>query len=164
MNGDTEDQPLARDTQTQQALADGSGSSDTDTGRADHSENHRNGAVQHSRSASIKKPVSFKTVSVTKNFLAKTATATPTLRGGDKGIVMITIRRLYNLSANRHIAAPNGQSLSNVGSTTKPRLIAKSASSNAMPRPGASNINGDRAGPDASKVWNKNRRTISINQ
>lgn len=146
----------------QQALADGSGSSDTDTSRVDHSENHRNGVVQHSRSASIKKPVSFKSVSVTKNFLAKTATAAPTLRGGDKGISTIVMHVLINASANRLIAAPNGQSLSNVGSISKPRLIAKSASSNAMPRPGASNTNGDKPGPDASKVWNKNRRRLSI--
>ena len=100
---------------------------------------------------------------MTKNFLAKTATAAPILRGGDKGILIIGIYVSYVPTANRSIAAPNGQSLSNVGSTTKPRLIAKSTSSNAMPRPGASNTNGDRPGPDASKVWNKNRRTISIN-
>lgn len=94
MNGDTEDRHSARDAQTQQAFVDGSGSSDTDTSRGDNLETHRNGIVQHSRSASIKKPFSFKSVSVTKNFLAKTATAAPTLRGSDKGIFAITMRML----------------------------------------------------------------------
>ena len=64
--------------------------------------------------------------------------------------------------ANSFIAMPNGQNLSNAGSVTKPRLIAKSVSNSATPRQGASNANGDGSGPDASKVWNKNRRTLSF--
>ena len=159
VNGVTEEQHLPPDVQPQQKLGDGSGGSDTDTSKGDGSENHRDGVAQHSRSASIKKPVSFKPVSVTKNFLAKTATAVPSLRGGDKGSDKITACDNYHLIANRSIAVSNGQGLSNAGSTAKPRLIAKSVSNSTAPRQGASNANGNGSGPDASKVWNKNRRT-----
>jgi len=40
----------------------------------------------HARSNSVKKPTSFKAVSVTKNFLAKAGTTTPNAKvNGDKG-------------------------------------------------------------------------------
>ena len=52
---------------------DASGSSDTDTSKADSTEQRDQSAPGHVRSNSVKKPVSFKTVSVTKNFLAKSA-------------------------------------------------------------------------------------------
>lgn len=44
----------------------------------------------HARSNSAKKPITFKAVSVTKNFLAKAGTTpTPTSKGnGDKGLVI----------------------------------------------------------------------------
>jgi hypothetical protein len=60
------------------ALADTSGASDSDG--IDVKD-----AKGHVRSGSVKKPTSFKSVSVTKNFLAKAATAQPVVRTGDKG-------------------------------------------------------------------------------
>lgn len=60
------------------ALVDTSGASDSDgTDVKD--------AKGHVRSGSVKKPTSFKSVSVTKNFLAKAATAQPVVRTGEKG-------------------------------------------------------------------------------
>jgi hypothetical protein len=60
------------------ALADTSGGSDSDGMDAKD-------AKGHVRSGSVKKPTSFKSVSVTKNFLAKAATAQPVVRPGEKG-------------------------------------------------------------------------------
>ena len=94
VNGIIEEHHLPRDVQPQQTLGDGSGGSDTDTSKGDSSESHRDGGAKHSRSASITKPISFKPVSVTKNFLAKTSTAAPTLRGGDKGIGRAVVRTI----------------------------------------------------------------------
>ena len=59
-------------------LADTSGASDSDG-------MDMKDAKGHVRSGSVKKPTSFKSVSVTKNFLAKAATAQPVARPGDKG-------------------------------------------------------------------------------
>ena len=67
------------DTEIQVVAADVSGGSDTDT-----SKDAKGTAAGHARSNSVKKPTSFKSVSVTKNFLAKTVT-TPTPKIGDKG-------------------------------------------------------------------------------
>jgi hypothetical protein len=63
---------------------DASGGSDTDTSKPD-SLGRKDGAG-HNRSNSVKKPTSFKSVSVTKNFLAKAAINTPTSRITEKGI------------------------------------------------------------------------------
>jgi hypothetical protein len=67
------------ETEIQVVVADASGGSDTDT-----SKEAKGTAIGHVRSNSVKKPTSFKSVSVTKNFLAKTVTA-PTPKIGDKG-------------------------------------------------------------------------------
>ena len=62
----------------------GSAGSDTDTGGPLLSENtpkDGSGAQYHARSDSVKKPITFKAVSVTKNFLAQTgAPTTPTVK------------------------------------------------------------------------------------
>jgi len=63
----------------QAIVADASGGSDTDT-----SKDLKDSAAGHMRSNSVKKPTSFKSVSVTKNFLAKTVT-TPVTKLSDKG-------------------------------------------------------------------------------
>ena len=63
----------------QAVAADASGGSDTDT-----SKDLKGSATGHVRSNSVKKPTSFKSVSVTKNFLAKTVTA-PVAKLSDKG-------------------------------------------------------------------------------
>ena len=53
----------------------------TDTTNQDVSEDKH-----HARSNSVKRPITFKAVSVTKNFLAKAGTPTPTNKSnGDKG-------------------------------------------------------------------------------
>ena len=66
----------------QAIVADASGGSDTDT-----SKDLKDPAAGHVRSNSVKKPTSFKSVSVTKNFLAKTVT-TPVAKLSDKGMRM----------------------------------------------------------------------------
>jgi hypothetical protein len=91
------------------------------------------------RSNSVKKPTSFKSVSVTKNFLAKSAVSTPAARPGEK-------------------VAPAGQTNTSTLQTAKPRLVAKSGSGiGNVPRSSLSKVNGSGSGPDASKVWNKNQ-------
>lgn len=91
------------------------------------------------RSNSVKKPASFKSVSVTKNFLAKSAVSVPSVRPGDKG-------------------TPAGQTNASTMLMAKPRLVAKSGSGlGNMSRSSLTKTNGAGAGPDASKVWNKNQ-------
>ena len=67
---------------------DGSVGSDTETGKTtvlDASAKDISETKHHARSNSVKKPTTFKAVSVTKNFLAK-ANPTPVAKGnGDKG-------------------------------------------------------------------------------
>ena len=66
------------------ALADASGGSDTDTSRADMADQSKD-SKGHARTSSVKKPTSFKPVSVTKSFLAKSLATAPVARVGDKG-------------------------------------------------------------------------------
>jgi hypothetical protein len=86
--------------------------------------------------SSVKKPAAFKSVSVTKNFLAKSAVAAPVARPGDK-------------------APPSSSVAASTMQTARPRLVAKSGGSN-TPR-SLGKPNGTGSGPDASKVWNKNQ-------
>lgn len=72
-------------------LADGSVGSDTETAKPLISDDAAKETIEsphHVRSNSIKKPTSFKAVSVTKNFLAKAGTASnPNAKiNGDKGV------------------------------------------------------------------------------
>jgi hypothetical protein len=84
----------------------------------------------------MKKPSTFKSVSVTKNFLAKSAVSTPVARPGEKATSAAPASTASLLLA-------------------RPRLVAKSGSGNAPRTLGK--VNGAGAGPDASKVWNKNQ-------
>lgn len=69
----------------QDTSADPSVTSDTETNRAEALEQSKDGN-RHVRTTSVKKPTTFSKVSVSKNFLAKTATAAPTAsKIGDKG-------------------------------------------------------------------------------
>jgi len=117
--------------------------SDTEGSKADAdgSEQKKDGA-HHARTNSVKKPTTFSKVSATKNFLAKSSSPLPA-SGAKLG------EKPSPLTAA--VQAP---------AAAKPRLIAKTAStlqSVQRPRPGS-----DGAGaPDASKVWNKNRRMFS---
>nr|POE66651.1 hypothetical protein CFP56_72074 [Quercus suber] len=112
---------------------DNSAQSDTDVSRGDASEHQKE--QNHNRTNSVKKPTTFSKVSVTKTFLAKSATPVP-------------------------VVAKQGEKLAVVGApaalVARPRLVAKSASglqSLQKPRVGVEST----SGPDASKVWNKNR-------
>ncbi|KAI4961358.1 hypothetical protein J4E86_000386 [Alternaria arbusti] len=117
-----------------QAVADASGGSDTDISRPGSvDQSKRDGVHVRTNSAAKKQP--FKSVSVTKSFLAKTVPTTPAARPGEKAAP----------------AAPPKTSIL----TAKPRLVAKSGAGNA-PR-ALGQTNGAGAGPDASKVWNKNQ-------
>lgn len=66
--------------------------SDTDTSRADSTEQSKDAQGNIIRSGSIKKPTTFKSVSITKSFLAKTAAVPPAAKVGDKGRSIITCR------------------------------------------------------------------------
>ncbi|KAA8611284.1 hypothetical protein PtrSN002B_009110 [Pyrenophora tritici-repentis] len=117
------------------AVTDASGGSDTDISRPGSvDQSKRDGSHVRTSSAAKKQP--FKSVSVTKSFLAKTVTTTPAARPGEK------------------VTAAAPPKPSNVLSA-KPRLVAKSGTSNAPRTLGQTN--GAGAGPDASKVWNKNQ-------
>jgi hypothetical protein len=67
------------------SAADASAGSDTDTSRADAADSAQGTGLGHTRSNSVKKPTTFKSVSVTKSFLAKAAVAAPNVRPGEKG-------------------------------------------------------------------------------
>ena len=63
----------------EQIAVDGSAGSDTDTGgplKSDTVGKEESHVPHHARSNSVKKPTTFKAVSVTKNFLAKAGTPT----------------------------------------------------------------------------------------
>ena len=74
----------------EQIAVDGSAGSDTDTGgplKSEVKSTEESDYSHHARSNSVKKPTTFKAVSVTKNFLAKAGTpATPAAKSnGDNG-------------------------------------------------------------------------------
>lgn len=118
-----------------QAVADASGGSDTDISRPGSvDQSKRDGTHVRTSSAAKKQP--FKSVSVTKSFLAKTVPSASAARPGDKATPAAPLKASSVLSA-------------------KPRLVAKSGTSN-TPRT-LGQANGAGAGPDASKVWNKNQ-------
>jgi hypothetical protein len=136
-------------------LAEASGGSDTDTSKPDGLE-RKDSASGHARSNSVKKPATFKSVSVTKNFLAKAAVgAVPSSRPGDKGKLKSFV---LSCSFSNYQVVPSGPSSPIALSAAKPRLVAKSALGGLGARSGLTGSGGPGAGPDASKVWNRNRR------
>ena len=85
---DHEQEPA--DAPAEQIAIDGSIGSDTDTGaplRTDATTQDGSRSQHHVRSNSVKKPTSFKAVSVTKNFLAKAGAPAPPVAkiNGDNG-------------------------------------------------------------------------------
>ena len=117
-------------------LADHSVHSDTDGSRADAGEQKMEGN-HHTRTNSVKKPTTFSKVSVTKQFMAKTATVAPqAAKAGEKPSPVSAAIQL----------------------TAKPRLVAKTGSSLQTIQKARSSADSP-SGPDASRVWNKNRRT-----
>ena len=83
------------DAPAEQIAVDGSIGSDTDTGGPQPSEatsKDESDIKHHARSNSVKKPATFKAVSVTKNFLAKagTPTASAAKVNGDNGSMVFS--------------------------------------------------------------------------
>ncbi|KAJ0341202.1 hypothetical protein KNSL1_011229 [Colletotrichum chrysophilum] len=118
-----------------------SGGSDTEASRA------RDGEKGHGRTLStVKKPATFKAVSVNKTFLAAkgaaaAAAGSTASKPADKS------------SASLLSSSPSGTSTL----SSRPRLIAKSGSGTGnVPRLSAANGT-NASGPDPSAVWNKNR-------
>lgn len=147
----------------EQTGVDADAGSDTDTCRtltSDTAIQDVSDGQHHARSNSVKKPITFKAVSVTKNFLAKAGTPTPPHKGnGDKGNMVI--RRTSG--AELIMPAPSTTAASgNAGAPApRPRLVAKSASGHQTSVPksmNSSSKNGNGSGPDPNQVWNRNRR------
>jgi hypothetical protein len=140
-------------------VADASGGSDTDSSRVDP-------AKGHLRSNSVKKPASFKAVSVTRNFLAKAAAGSiPSSKlGGEKG--SSTWQALYRPNTFTDGSTTTvgtfgaGQATAANQPPARPRLVAKSGSGlrDAGPRLSVAPSPGKASTPDANQVWNKNRR------
>lgn len=125
--------------------------SDTDMSKGDASE-LKDGHL-HMRTNSVKKPTTFSKISVTKNFLAKSASAAPaaakTSERGTNSISALTgITDSIVASPVNPAPAP----------AAKPRLIAKTGASIRELQKARQNAESP-SGPDASKVWNKNRPT-----
>jgi hypothetical protein len=57
---------------------------------------------------------------------------------------------------------PSGPSTPIASQAAKPRLVAKSAIGGLGSRSGLVSNGGSSVGPDASKVWNKNRRKCTV--
>lgn len=108
--------------------------SDNEGSRGDGTETKKDDGKHHTRTNSVKKPTTFSKVNVSKSYLAK-STAVPTVaKMGDK---------------------PTPAGTPPAVLTARPRLIAKTGAS-VMPK---ARLGSDAAaGPDANKVWNKNRR------
>lgn len=156
MNGTTEkdeiiqDNPEPTEIGVVSAEVSVSGGSDTEASKAETSK-IAGDEKGHARSISTaKKITSFKPVSVNKTFLAAkgTATAIPS-KPGEKPATGTT-------------AAQPGPAAT---APARPRLVAKSGSGlrDSSPRSAtAANIGKAGAAPDASAVWNKNRRTLQF--
>ena len=156
MNGNTTDKDGSKqDSESVEAIVHSaevsvSGGSDTEASKAETSKTGDEKG-SHGRSASaVKKFASFKPVSVNKTFLASkgASTAAPSKLGEKPA---------------------TGPSPILAGSTAtlgaRPRLVAKSGSGlrDSSPRTAAA-ANGVKPGgaPDASAVWNKNKRTLHM--
>lgn len=120
------------------------------------SDTEKKGDAHHVRSDSVKKPTTFSKVSITKNFLNKaapTTAAAPSKIGEKREFI------LNKLQPGTESDSPAASPASAATLTAKigPRLVAKAGSSLGnlqKARPGPQSV----GGPDASKVWNKNRR------
>ncbi|MCJ1360033.1 MAG: hypothetical protein MMC33_010036 [Icmadophila ericetorum] len=142
---------------------DGSVESDTDTSKIDTADGARKDAAENmesNRTSSMKKPASFKPVSVTKNFLAKASTAsTPTSKTMDKGNLRVAAK--VNTQAKRCTGNASAVTTTSNSSQSapRPRLVAKAVSGHRAATPKAMNLNSKsgKGGPDPNQVWNRNR-------
>lgn len=120
-----------------------SGGSDTEASRSKLSNDDKG----HGRtSSSVKKPASFKAVSVNKTFLAaKGASTNAPSKVNDKS------------AAASGASTPGANSLA----AARPRLIAKSGSG--LVTKSSTGLNGATGtAPDPNAVWNKNRRKAAV--
>ena len=125
------------DVAVEDGSADVSVNSDTEGSRGDNSEHTKVDEKHHVSANSVKRPATFSKVSATRNFLAKSTASTPTApKPGDK---------------------PSPVGTPPQPSAAKPRLVAKIGTSLRDVQKARSGGDGP-SGPDASKVWNKNRR------
>lgn len=107
----------------------------------------------HVRANSVKKPATFSKISVTKNFLAKSASTVPAaVKTGERGKGHSS---LHESRTNTFAAAPVNPA---APPAAKPRLIAKTGASIRELQKARQNAESP-SGPDASSVWNKNRPT-----
>lgn len=124
------------------------------------SDTEKKGDANHVRSDSVKKPTTFSKVSVTKNFLNKAAptTATAPSKLGEKREYTLMMEQRDRRSDSL-LATP--ASAATLTAKLGPRLVAKAGPSLGnlqKARPGPQSV----GGPDASKVWNKNRRKLWV--
>lgn len=120
----------------------------------------KQGEGRHERSNSIaKKPASFKSVSVTKNFLAKTGVAaTPISKtlGEKRMFEEPPAESKMSLLIFDNLASIGFQVASLVSQSPKPRLVTKSWREGRLLNAGTTTQS--TGAPDASKVWNRNKR------
>jgi hypothetical protein len=153
VNGNAEKDEIKQDaepidTSVNSAEVSVSGGSDTEASKAETSKTAADGKGHVRTASTVKKLASFKPVSVNKTFLAaKGATPTVPSKLGDKGAA----------------GATTTQTGPSTSTAPRPRLVAKSGSGlrDSTPRT-STTANGGKGGaaPDASAVWNKNRRTL----
>ena len=121
-----------------------SGGSDTEATKSDASKG-KDGAKGHGRvSSSVKKPASFKAINVNKTFLTSKAPA--------PGAQPKTVEKAP-------VAPSVAPAASGTATVSRPRLVAKTGSGLITKGSGPS---GGKPAPDASAVWNKNRREQTI--
>ncbi|KAK6426669.1 hypothetical protein LTR95_016098, partial [Oleoguttula sp. CCFEE 5521] len=144
---------LVEDSALHDTSADPSVHSDTEANRADGADQSKDDK-RHVRKESVKKATTFSRVSVSKSFLAKSLTPVPAVaKAGEKGgrrSFPVTSTIMTDLLS----AAPASAAAS---AALKPRLIAKTGASLIAQK--ARQNSDTLSGPDASKVWNKNRPT-----
>ena len=119
------------------------GGSDNEAARSENSKSDAEGKSHNRTTSTIKKPVSFKAVSVNKTFLAaKVATGAITPKSDGKAS-----------------PSPSASSSPSLSLAPKPRLVAKTGSSlRDSAQRNAAVGTGGAAGGAASAVWNKNQR------
>jgi hypothetical protein len=131
------------------------GGSDTDTSRTE--------GRQHVRTGSVKKTIGFKPVSFAKFSVPKAPGSSTTPKLGEKRMyfqnsqspqIETMLKIAATLSATSSSASPQP--------TSRPRLVAKTTSGlGSSSKPISAGFKGPSSGPDASQVWNKNRRKFN---
>lgn len=153
LNGDGGSYDGSEDAGYQHSALGDTALSDTDANRGDGVEQLAADG-KNERLGTLKRPASFKPVSVTKNFLAKSATgaAAAAKPAAEKCENMLSLRIHSQADVSVVIASTSALVAPPIA---KPRLVAKSGRDARLV--GMSTGLG-ASGPDASKVWNRNQR------